>query len=167
MNSEQHYKNLTAPVKEPKNSLEYRFERAMDRALLSPMVAAHDLKNMANFVDWYEMPIYRLGVGIIVIFLDASVYNMDYGSFYPFWTVQAGYISKKSTNIKLQLLTRLQADRIVELANKILEGFQGTANEKNVVMRRDDCNFEWRVPLSESEILKMNPVFQELVRRTK
>lgn len=152
---------------EPKDALEFRFKRAIDRALLSPIISGKQTIDHAKFVDWYDLPIYKLGVGLLVIFLDASKYDLALGSFYPFWVLQAGYVSRKNTNIKLSLLTPKQRDRAVELNNRILDLFEGAKQASNVRMRQTDTDYEWRVPLSEAEIAQMSEVFQNLVRRAK
>lgn len=157
----------TEEIKEPKDALEFRITRSIERALLSPVIKDGQEYDRKQFLDFYKIGVYTLAVGLVVVFLDAEVYGLPFGSFYPFWVQQSAFISSKKTIVKLNLLSRKQSDAIVAFNNRILTYFERTDDEYCVKMSRTAVDYEWRVPLSEAEIEKLDEVFRQLIRRTK
>lgn len=171
MNKEEqakYYLNTKTPAP-AKDALDYQFERAIERAMTTPIIDVRQQSSYAGFVDWYEAPPYRLGVGLAIEFVDSATYGMKLGSFYPFWCLQCGFVSKKTppTNLNWKLLPKKKVDNAVEMMNRVIEKFENSANPKTVVMRRDKTNFQWNLPLTENEISKLAKVYQDLTRRAK
>lgn len=156
--------NKTTETPEPKDALEFRFERAIKRALLSPIIK--DGEPVTNFVDRYDQPPYEIAVGLIVKFVDSETY----GSYYPFWFLQIAFIKKDKPSprpVKWKLIPKRRVDSAIDLANRIVTLFGRAKEAQAVTMGKDAYNFDWQVPFTETEIASLNEVFQTLVRRKK
>lgn len=158
------------PIKEkvkefepPKDALDFKFEEARKRALTTPIIK--DGQNVAAFVERYEAPPYYIAIGLVVQFL----YDTAYGSYYPFWVLQVGFVTKefpKPRNVKFSFLTDKRINVAVDMAHRHLEAFERTSEPKAVQMGRTPTDYSWSVPLSENEVGQLAEVYQSLIRRT-
>lgn len=160
-------KNITPEAVKPKDALEYRFERAMQRAITSPVLSANQENAYIGLVDAFPAPPYWLCVGLAVEFRDSSDFQLNIGSYYPFWAMSCGFITKRQppTNVKLKLVPKQKTDQAVELCNRFIKMFGNAEKDRLMKMTRTATNFNWFLPFSDREITRLGQGYQDIIRR--